>query len=443
MMSSHLIHSINSYQTKGIIERKGPLFRNIHSQVAKRLIFAWFVVSVLVGAGTVYLEIRNADQLAFSIALNASESLQDHVAKEGVQHIDALNAELAILLDHGYVQAQVVGKSGQVISKLSTDSHADLLGQLKSSDHQAQSSTVTTIFHKTVWLDSVLIVQVNVPLRDSFGEVIGHFSGIYRVDDETRTHARNDIIRTVSMVLLAIPVTTFLLYPLIIGLHRGVLQLSDDLMRSNIELMEVLGSAIAKRDSDTDLHNYRVCLYSITFAEALGLTAVEIRAVIVGAFLHDVGKIGISDTILLKRGKLTDEEFSTMKSHVQLGVDIVAKASWIDDAKNIIEFHHEKFDGSGYSKGLNGESIPLSARLFAIVDVFDALTSRRPYKQAFALEDAIRILEEGSESHFDPRLIKAFTVIAVPMHQQLSSLTEVDLQNILHQQVSKYFLEVE
>ena len=117
--------------------------------------------------------------------------------------------------------------------------------------------------------------------------------------------------------------------------------------------MEVLGSAIAMRDADTHLHNYRVTVYAIRLAEALGLSKPDIQRLIAGAFLHDVGKIGISDTILLKPpGRLTAQEFQVMRTHVLLGVDIIAKADWLRGARDVVEFHHEKFDGSGYMKGL-------------------------------------------------------------------------------------------
>ena len=130
-----------------------------------------------------------------------------------------------------------------------------------------------------------------------------------------------------------------------------------------------------------------------------------------------------------------------MKSHVQLGIDIVTKSNWLNGARNVIEFHHERFDGSGYPHGLRGESIPMVARLFAIVDVFDALPSRRPYKQPVPLQDAVRILAESRGSHFDPRLLDVFQDMAVELHAELAGLAEAGLRQKLQQQVTKYFLE--
>ncbi|WP_413896472.1 HD-GYP domain-containing protein [Rhodoferax sp.] len=140
-------------------------------------------------------------------------------------------------------------------------------------------------------------------------------------------------------------------------------------------------------------------------------------------------------------GRLTAEEFSVMKAHVQLGIDIIAKSNWLNDAGDVIEFHHERFDGRGYQHRLRGDSIPLVARLFDIVDVFDALTSRRPYKEPVPLQEAVRILAEGRGSHFNPRLLNVFQDMTVELHGELAGLAETGLPQQLQQQVTKCFLE--
>jgi len=415
------------------------LFRGIHGVVAKRLLVAWLLLSLAVGGAMTYFEMRRIDKRAFGLALSASESLRTHVGSAGVAHTEPLKEALALLLRKNFVLARVADADGDVIAEAAAAGRDELLARVD----RPQRTTVAggSGSHRMTWLTDEMILQLSVPIEDRRGNAIGSFSGVYRVDAATRQHARADLVRNVSLLLLTILATSLALYPVIIGLNGGVLRLSAGLMRSNIELMEVLGSAIAKRDSDTDRHNYRVCLYSIRFAEALGLPENEIRAVIAGAFLHDVGKIGIGDSILLKPGKLTAEEFAVMKTHVRLGTDIVARSSWLDSAREVIEFHHERFDGSGYLRGLQGESIPLAARLFAIVDVFDALTSRRPYKAPFPLEEAMRILAESRCSHFDPHLLDVFEKIAASVQAELAGLTETGLRERLHAQVTKYFFE--
>lgn len=206
-----------------------------------------------------------------------------------------------------------------------------------------------------------------------------------------------------------------------------------------LELLQSLGSAIAKRDSDTDTHNYRVTLYAVRLAGAMKLNRGSIESLIVGAFLHDVGKIGIPDQILLKPGRLTVEELEIMKRHVVFGGEIIQDSNWLKRARDVVLFHHEKFDGSGYPHGIYGEDIPLGARLFAVVDVFDALMSRRPYKEPLSLEDALKILRDGAGKHFDPDVVSTFESIATALYGEIGQADRSYLQAALRAMIKEYF----
>ena len=129
-----------------------------------------------------------------------------------------------------------------------------------------------------------------------------------------------------------------------------------------------------------------------------------------------------------------------MRRHVSLGVDIVANSGWLRGARDIVEFHHEKFDGSGYLKGLANGAIPLGARIFAIIDVFDALVSRRPYKELLPFDEAMAILERGRGSHFDPALLDVFGGIAAELHGQVSACDDAALRRTVRSQVAEHFL---
>ena len=129
-----------------------------------------------------------------------------------------------------------------------------------------------------------------------------------------------------------------------------------------------------------------------------------------------------------------------MKTHVLLGVDILKQSSWISGARDVVEFHHEKYDGSGYPKGLCGDSIPLNARIFAIADVFDALTSERPYKTSWPIDEAINLIVQKSNRHFDPRLIDAFVNIAPAIYHELRSLEETQMVNRIQRCIARHFL---
>ncbi len=220
---------------------------------------------------------------------------------------------------------------------------------------------------------------------------------------------------------------------------KEVIEKNKQLRYANISILNVLGNAVSKRDSDTDEHNYRVTYYSVKIAELLKLDDESIRDLIKGAFLHDVGKIGIEDKILLKPGKLSDDEFEIMKTHVDLGVDIVGDVKWLETSIKVIAYHHEKFDGSGYPKGLKGEDIPIEARIFAIVDVFDALTSKRPYKEPFSAEKSLEIIKDGSNNHFDSQITKVFINNIEQFYDKVNSKSKSELETMLHDIVDQYF----
>lgn len=196
--------------------------------------------------------------------------------------------------------------------------------------------------------------------------------------------------------------------------------------------------AALPRDCKTDAHNYRVTVYSVCMAEAMGLDAKDIRSLIKGAFLHDVGKVGIPDAILHKPGGLSEAERMVMQNHVRYGIEIVGNTSCLADAASIVGCHHEKFDGSGYPNRLAGDAIPLAARILAIVDVFDALTSMRPYKQAFAIGDSLEMLRRGGGTHFDPELVTIFEPLA-PVLLAKVTVPHEELPHLLETVAMPYF----
>ncbi|HEU6435976.1 MAG TPA: HD-GYP domain-containing protein [Nitratidesulfovibrio sp.] len=196
-------------------------------------------------------------------------------------------------------------------------------------------------------------------------------------------------------------------------LGRTVLDLRAsraELERSYLDTLNRLTLAAAYKDDDTGDHILRMAFYSEGIAAALGMHADGLRDLRVAAPMHDVGKIGTPDAILLKPGRLTPEEFTVMQQHAVIGEKILSASSSrvVRIAAAIAGTHHERWDGSGYPRGLSGEGIPLEGRIVAVADVFDALTSKRPYKPAFELDKALGIMREGRGTHFDPKPLDAF-----------------------------------
>jgi len=178
--------------------------------------------------------------------------------------------------------------------------------------------------------------------------------------------------------------------------------------RSYDHTLEVLGAAIDLRDSPTAGHSRRVFLYSIEIAKTMGGLEKQIRNIAMGAWLHDIGKLAISDAILLKPGPLTDEEREIMQRHAQIGYDLVKGIPFLAEAAEIIFAHHERCDGSGYPRGLKARAIPVGARIFAVADTFDAMTSDRPYRRALPIRTAREVIERGAGMLYDPHVANVF-----------------------------------
>jgi putative nucleotidyltransferase with HDIG domain len=187
---------------------------------------------------------------------------------------------------------------------------------------------------------------------------------------------------------------------------------TTELANANEETLLSLVSALDLREHNTGQHSQRVREYTELIADRLGVDEKMKREIGFGALLHDVGKIAVPDQILLKPGKLTDQEWVEMRKHPVAGYRIVKRIGFLKDAAEIIYAHHEKLDGRGYPRGLKGTSISFGARMFMVADVYDALTSERPYHSPMSYEEAAKEIRRLSGSHFDPVVVDTFLSIA-------------------------------
>jgi len=232
-----------------------------------------------------------------------------------------------------------------------------------------------------------------MPLLDRQGEVLGVFQALNK---------QNGIFSTYDGELLLL-----VSHYISSALENAILIRS--LQESRKRLIYKLSSAAEFKDEDTSKHTQRVGHYSALIAERFGLPSGLVEMIRTTAPMHDAGKIGIPDSILKKPGKLTDEEFEEMKGHPMIGYELLKDDDpLLTMAAEISRDHHEKYDGTGYPQGLAGDAIPIHARITAIADVFDALTSKRPYKLPWSFEKATRFVEENRGKHFDPELVDVF-----------------------------------
>lgn len=203
-------------------------------------------------------------------------------------------------------------------------------------------------------------------------------------------------------------------------LEARVKERTKELYETQIDVIQRLARAVECRDSETGMHIVRMSNYAACLAKQAGLSAKECDVILTASPLHDIGKIGIPDNILLKPGKLTAEEWEVMKNHTILGGELLAGSNsyLLNMAGEIALTHHEKWDGSGYPRGLKGEDIPMVGRICALSDVYDALTSSRPYKESWSIESTVEEIHKGSGSHFDPALVECFMSI-LPQFRQI------------------------
>ena len=433
-------------------DQQTPIQRNfIHTLLVRRLAIAVVAVSVAFAAAVFAFEYNRigglvADRAQRSVAF-LNLQVQHLLDRPGLLDAAEFQAQLERIAAHArkqqigrFVLVEINDLGTLVMARLADREYAHAANVAAFMDDPSRRLPEDDVdYYESVRINGTEHVYTVVPLRTSDGEVVAFARGVFALSDEAYAQIWRRISTVVGLTVAVIIATALLLYPIISRLMGRLEELSSRLLDANLEMLEVLGSAIAKRDSDTDVHNYRVSIYSVRLAERIGLARAAIRSLIKGAFLHDVGKIGTSDNILLKPGRLDDAEFEIMKQHVQHGLDIVAGSGWLGDASTVVGYHHEKFDGSGYNRSLAREDIPINARIFAIADVFDALTSERPYKKPFDLEQAMSIISEGGGSHFDPSLVEAFAELAPDLYRDYANRDDEKPRNDLASIVDEYF----
>jgi len=300
----------------------------------------------------------------------------------------------------------------------------------------------------------LILLDLNMPVFDGF-DVMNQLAAIEpednfpavlvltaQVDRETRIRALNsgakdyvhkpfDRVELLSRIRNQLEVKR--LYEMVQNqnnvLEEKVAERTQELNETRLEVIQRLGLAAEYRDNETGLHIIRMSKVSAELARAVGLSDVQCELILNSSPMHDIGKLGIPDSVLLKPGKLDADEWEIMKNHTKIGAEILSggDTELLEQARLIALTHHEKWDGSGYPEGLKGEEIPLEGRIVALADVFDALTSERPYKKAWPVEKAVEYLKEMSGSQFDPVLVEVFISILPQVREISDRYREPDL----------------
>lgn len=409
------------------------------------------------------IRIAAVSVLLASIASPASWFVAREMAEDGIvslaieesgrllHHYDAINLSGPDAAAHAAVAAKTISGGLFDIAEIYNPNGRKLAESLTGEGNAVEPSLpkhgapnyATASYESMVTPAGHWVLRVFVPLRASASDpdepITGYFEGVRVVPKWQQEQIFASSLAVALMVCLASLLCGATLYPVVLRLSSDNERKAREVLDSHISMMEALGRAIAKRDSDTGAHNYRVAWIAARIAERLGMTGSSMQALIAGSFLHDVGKIGIPDAILLKPGKLDAAEMSVMRTHVAQGEEIVAGMGWLDGANAVVAAHHEKWDGSGYPRQVSGEAIPLAARIFAVADVFDALCSKRPYKEPMGFAAAMAILEKDTGSHFDPSVMAVFRAMAPDIFDRLADSSESDASQLLEERVRQHF----
>lgn len=406
----------------------------VRQQVARVLMASALLLSLVFGGAALLFEAWRAVARFEGMAMEAASALTAKLADQCQSRLEVLdNATVAGFLAERhqvpgghFVLVSISDHGGRKLASATAHGFTEL------PEHAMNTSSDHLPPYKEILMRNGELFVLVVREMAGIGEPHpGRFQGMFHIEAETRDHVIGVAVEAMVLTALTVLLTTGVLYPIITRLHRDLGIRSDELMRSHVAILQALGSAIAKRDSDTHIHNFRVTFYAVRLAEAADRPSREIAALVKGAFLHDLGKIAISDTILLKPGRLTDDEMAIMKTHVTHGMEMVENVPWLTDAREVVGSHHERWNGTGYPFGLRGDRIPVNARIFAIADVFDALTSRRPYKPPLPLDLVLEMMLAERDAHFDPRLLDIFLPLASELLEQAShetSMTETVFQ---------------
>ena len=402
-----------------------------------------FVLASLASPIAWYVALEGAEESIVSLATEESGRL--------LHHFDATDMNGSNAVERAAIAAKTISGGMFDIVEIYNTQGSKLAESMTNVGKNVESAvphhgkpTYTRASYESYKLaKDIWVLRVFVPLRNSESDltmpITGYFEGIRVMPAWQHHQIINNALTSALMVCLASLLCGAALYPVVVRLSADNERKAREVLDSHISMMEALGRAIAKRDSDTGTHNYRVAWIAAVVAEKMGMTGTAMQALIAGSFLHDVGKIGIPDAILLKPGKLDDAEMAIMRTHVSQGKDIVVGAGWLDGAQDVVASHHEKWNGSGYPAQLVGEVIPLSARIFAVADVFDALCSKRPYKAPMSFDDTMVILGQETKSHFDPAVMAVFQPMARSIYDRLAQCDEEATRQLLQERVRHHF----
>lgn len=418
------------------------LKKEIHLKLIKRIFFICLAAVLVITAISVYVEIKLLDRTLLYLAEKESAAfttplsifLEDPAGMDSA----ALEKEVAAGIERtSFIQIELFSQDKQSVLLVSRENSEAVSAMFAGkgiivpfSDHP---EGVRLLSNKRLYYD------ITIPVTDSKRDHIsGYLKGIYRVSLAETKIIIGRFLLTAAFGVAGVILCCLLIYPGMVLLNNHLIRNSKDLHKAHGFLLRTTGAALAKCDTGDPGHSHRVLIYAIRLAEKQGLARTEIRRLILGAFLHDLGMLQADSKIEQKPGPLDEKEYALVKEQVKPVLKTIKRYRWLRDAVQVIGYHHENYDGSGYPGGVAHEKIPLIARISAIADTFDILTSSRSHRETLPLDEAVRTMERQSGSHFDPVLLAAFLEFAPRLHDVLVGMDNTRLDKELVSALKKY-----
>lgn len=427
--------------------------KSVYLLIARNLFFSAFLVGALFSIGSYF----HSRQMLFDAVVHLSTAQMTFIKGRFYEYLEGHpNADMGLVLQSAInypPSTELNIKEGEFVYFALHDEHLETIAVHLHEGLQNKPTIVDFALERikdTTTADSsgsmyahVVIggknyLEIHDTLLKHKDNAISIYA-LFALSDLADQSIRSFTIKNTFFVMFLVLGTTMFLYPVVTALFTRIAMYSCRLLTAHIQTMQALGVAIAKRDIDTSYHNYRVALYSVEIAEYIGFPRDRMQSLIKGSFLHDIGKIGVEDSVLHSSERYSVVQRSIMQTHVEQGIDIISRSEWLRDALDIVAHHHEKYDGSGYPAQLEGNEISKEARIFAVADVFDALTSRRPYKDPLGYNDAIKIMKEDFKGHFDPQILKLFLNISEELYNKYAGVENELLTEDFNKVIIKYF----
>lgn len=410
-------------------------------KLAARMAAASLALAALTGVGAGLIARDRGEDTMVAQTIEEAQRLLRHAAyrPEGVQAAPNAQAAVVALIATHFDVAQIYTAGGLLMAEQTSEVGRAIAHTLPSNGTNGARGYTQAHYERHGLPDGRPLLRVFVPLRGEGQALTGYLEAARAVPDWQHERLTADARRAGLLVALAVALSGATLFAVVLQLQAGAQRRQRELLAAHIALMGAFGRAIAHSDSDSDSHNYRVAWMAATLGEAVGLRGTPMQELIVGSFLHDVGKIGIPEHIRLHSGPLSEEEARIMRTHVAQGEDILGGTGWLGGGQAVMAGHHEHWDGSGYPRGERGSDIPLGARICAIADAFDALCSRHPGREPLPLAQALQTLHEGAGRKFDPQLVQVFAGVAGAVHRTLLETDEAQWHTRLEQLVTRHF----